>query len=389
MEQGRSDRRKLAAQAAFALAVLGGAALARRPMADLRGQAALITGGSRGLGLLLAREFGRAGCRVAICARDAAELERAAVELADSGVEALTIPCDIGDRVQVEAMVERATGYFGSIDILVNNAGVIQVGPLETMTVADFEAAMEVIFWGTVYPTLATLPGMRARGSGRIVIVSSIGGKVAVPHLLPYSCAKFATTGFAEGLRAELAAEGIAVTTIVPGLMRTGSPLNADFKGRAEAEFAWFAIGDSLPFLSMDAERAAREIVEATRRGEAERILTLPANLAARAHGLMPGLSADMLGLVNRYLPEAEGGASASVSGRAARRRLDSPLLDGVIGWTLSAARRFNQHPGPRPAATAATAPATDPVSDFDPSAQPASWDEGWHSPTPPASGGG
>ena len=107
--------------------------------------------------------------------------------------------------------------------------------------------------------------------------VTSIGGKVAVPHLLPYDCAKFAAVALSEGLRAELARDGITVTTIAPGLMRTGSLLNAIFKG-AEARGVHGVRGaGQSAFVSMDAERAAREIVEATRRGEAERILGLPA----------------------------------------------------------------------------------------------------------------
>lgn len=100
---------------------------------------------------------------------------------------------------------------------------------------------------------------MRARRRGRIVNITSIGGKVGMPHLLPYTCAKFATVGLSEGLRAELGREGIRVTTIVPGLMRTGSHLKAMFRGQHEQEFTWFSLGASLPLVSMGAERAARQ----------------------------------------------------------------------------------------------------------------------------------
>src|SRR5213078_5332449 len=122
---------------------------------------------------------------------------------------------------------------------------------------------MAVIFWGTLYPTLAVLPQMLERRSGRIVNITSIGGKVSVPHLLPYNCAKFAALGFSEGLRAELAKDGVSVATVIPGLMRTGSVVSAEFKGRTEAEFTWFSALARSPLTSMDVRRAARRILAA------------------------------------------------------------------------------------------------------------------------------
>jgi short-subunit dehydrogenase len=176
---------------------------------------------------------------------------------------------------------------------------------MDVMTIEDYGQAMRTHFWGPLYTTLAVLPVMRGRGEGRIVNISSIGGKIAVPHLLPYSASKFALTGFSEGLRAELLREGIYVTTVCPGLMRTGSARNATFKGRHQAEYAWFAIGDALPLTSMDAGRAARRIVEACRYGEAEVILSVQAKAAVLFHDLFPGLTADINGLFNRLLPDA------------------------------------------------------------------------------------
>ncbi len=157
---------------------------------------------------------------------------------------------------------------------------------------------------------------MRQQRGGRIVNISSIGGKVAVPHLLPYCAGKFALTGLSEGLRAELREDGILVTTVIPGLMRTGSPRNALFKGQHRAEYAWFTLGDSLPGLSMSAERAARQIIDAFRHGEAEVTLTLPAWLAARFHGLFPGLTADILSVVHRLLPAPGGVGQQRVKGK-------------------------------------------------------------------------
>lgn len=344
---GQDTKRTVALLAASGL---GAGLLTRaRRGADLAGEVAVITGGSRGLGLLLAREFARAGCKIVICARDAAELARAREEIAREGVDVLAVPCDLTRRAEAEDLIATATRHFGQVDILVNNAGIIAVGPVEAMGVEDFAQAMDIIFWGTLYPTLAVLPQMRARRGGRIVNITSIGGKVAVPHLLPYSAAKFATTGFSEGLHAELHADGITVTTVAPGELRTGSYVNVPFKGDVEGEFRWFSIGDNLPFNSMDAERAARAIVRATKRGEAERILTVPAVVATRVHGLFPGLTADLLALADRALPKADGGATKTVPGREIETH-QPPLIQKLLGWGQSAARRFNETPAPRDA---------------------------------------
>lgn len=343
-----TNRRLLLSSVLLGAGLAGRMTLRSARSTDLHGQAALITGGSRGLGLLLAREFAREGCRLVICARDVTELEVARADLTASGAEVLAIPCDIADRGQVEHLVAAATRRYGAIDILIANAGIMEVGPLATMELADFERALGVMFWGVLNPILAVLPQMRARRSGRIVAITSIGGKVSVPHLLPYGAAKFAAVGLAEGLRAELAGTGVRVTTVVPGLMRTGSYLNAAFRGNQEAEFTWFALGASLPLVSMDAERAARQIVAATKRGDAEVILSVPAAVLARVHGLFPGLTADALGLVNRLLPSAPAaGPTAPLRGKDVAARLHSGALDTATAWGRDAAERFNERPAP------------------------------------------
>jgi NAD(P)-dependent dehydrogenase (short-subunit alcohol dehydrogenase family) len=311
--------------------------------ANLDGQVVLITGGSRGLGLALAREFARAGCRLVLAARDTQELARAQQDLRHRGAAVLAVPCDVTNQEQVYSVVDQATQRFGRVDIVVNNAGVIQVGPLATTTKEDFATALDVMFWGTLYPTLAVLPQMRARGRGHIVNITSIGGLVSVPHLLPYTCAKFAAVGLSEGLRAELGQAGIRVTTVVPGLMRTGSYVQARFKGQQEREFTWFALGSTLPLISMSAERAARQIVRATQRGAAECILSLPANIVGRMHGLCPGTTANLLSLVQRLLPGTEGARSTSTTGREVQQRLRSPLLHALTGLGRAAGHRLHQ----------------------------------------------
>lgn len=339
-------RRRPVGRAAAAIAVGGAAAClgyraARGRGDDLRGEVVLITGGSRGLGLLLAREFAKQGCRIVICARDEVELAHAESILRAEGVTCLAIRCDVGRRAEVEAMVARATDRFGRVDIVVNNAGIIQVGPLRSMDVTDFRRAMDVMFWGTVHTTLAVLPQMTDRRHGRIVNVTSIDGRVSFPHLLPYNAAKHAQVGLSEGLRAELGKDGIRVTTIIPGLMRTGSPVNALFKGDREKEFSWFSLGSATPITAISAGRAARRIVEATRRGEAQVTISWQAKLLRTAHDLLPGPTGAVLAGIARLLP------SGTDPEERRGMELTSPIVPSPITMLMNrAARRNNEFGG-------------------------------------------
>ena len=264
----------------------------------------VITGGSRGLGLVLARELADEGARLLLLARDEDELARAEGELRARGARVATFKCDVGRSVQAQSAVAHAVETYGGIDVLINNAGIIQAGPLDHMTPDDFEQCMAVHFWGPLHLVLAALPHLRRRGGGRIVNIASIGGRLAFPHLLPYTASKFALVGLSEGLHHELRREGIFITTVCPGLMRTGGHLRAFFKGRHEREFAWFALASATPVMSMRVRRAARRILAACRRGEADLVLTAPARLGVIAHGLLPETTALALRLVARLLPK-------------------------------------------------------------------------------------
>lgn len=306
---------------------------------------ALIAGGSRGLGLLIARALLERGYQVAICARNDEELDRARQLLGVHGT-VRAYSCDVRDREAVDQLVSSVTQELGPIEVLITVAGIIQVGPAETMTVDDYRNAVDTMTMGPVHLALAVLPGMRERRRGRIGTVTSVGGLVSPPHLLPYATAKFGAVGFSDGLAASLAGSGVTATTIAPGLMRTGSPERAYFSGRSEREYAWFAPAASLPLLSIDADRAARIMVNATLAGKPVVLVGWLPKVAHRVRGLAPGLTTRMLGVMNRLLPGAGDDPKRLVMGRDAENRLSS-TGSKVVGWLsqlgTDAAKRNNE----------------------------------------------
>jgi len=329
---------------AAGLAAVGAGLLYRRlrHRYSFEGKVALITGGSRGLGLVLARELASRGAKIAICARDRDELQRAKEDLESRGAEVFDAICDVRQQTQVEEMIADVRSRFGPIDILINNAGVIQVGPLEAQTQTDFEDAMQVHFWGPYYTMRAVLPEMRQRGEGRIVNISSIGGKIAVPHLAPYCASKFALAGLSSAMRPELSKAGVFVTTVYPGLMRTGSHINALFKGQNKKEFALFSIMNGLPITSVSAENAARQIADATANGDAELIISPQAKGAAKFNALFPELTASLLGLTNQLLPDNGGIGRGYATGLDSGSAVSPSLLTSLVD---AASERNNELP--------------------------------------------
>src|SRR5438477_3659086 len=316
------DSRFLLLIAAVFLGVWAIARAMRTQRFPLKNKVALITGGSRGLGLVLARQICGEGGKVALIARDPDELARAKADLVGRGGVALTVQCDLLDSEQIQSAVRQIMDRFGKIDILINNAGIIEVGPLQHMGRDDFERAMQLHFWAPFELISRIVPEMRTWGGGRIVNISSIGGKMAVPHLAPYSASKFALTGFSDAIRAELARDNIHVTTVAPGLMRTGSHVNAQFKGKHDAEFAWFSASAGAPLISMDANRAARKILAACRRGQPSLTLTFAARGAIVGNALFPNLTGYLMKIMNRFLPDTAGenGSQSRVGSELPRR---------------------------------------------------------------------
>lgn len=294
--------------AAVVLATAQVASMAARLPRRMRlaGKTVLVCGGSRGLGRAVAVELAKRGCKVAICARSQRDLDVVGAELVTLGATVHAEACDLRDMAQVQELVSNVTASLGPIDVLVHTAAILTAGPIESMTVADFDDSMDSIFKTALHASLAVLPGMRARRSGTIALITSIGGKVAVPHLVPYSAAKFAEVGLAEGLRAESVKDGINVLNVVPGLMRTGAHVHALVKGDAEKEYAWFGASATAPGpFTIDSARAARRVVRAIERGDREIVLTPMAQLAVAMKALTPGLMSFAMEIAGRLLPRA------------------------------------------------------------------------------------
>jgi short-subunit dehydrogenase len=316
----------------------------RRAKRSLSGKVVLITGSSRGLGLALAEEFGRRGAKLVLTARDPWELERAQQALvARTGVcdaaDVLAIPADLRQAEEAQRLVDKASEHFGRVDVLVNNAGTLTVGPVENQRVEDFHEAMESNFFSGVHCAMAALPQMLRRRSGTIVSIASLGGKVALPHLLPYTASKFAAVGFSEGLHAELRAKGIHVLTVCPGLMRTGSHLSAMFTGEAAKEYRWFSLAANLPGVSASAASAARKIVRAVMEERTEIAVTPQAMAVARLGGIVPEATLRAMSLVNRLLP----GAAPEKPGSQRGAKVRDLELTAVRKMGDAAARRYNQ----------------------------------------------
>jgi len=313
--------RKGSSTALLALAGIGAVfavrQVVRRARAmNLAGKVVVITGGSRGLGLVMARQLVDEGARIAICARDAEELRRAQNELIERGADVLAMPCDITQREQVEEFVRAVENRFGAIDVLINNAAIIQIAPMDEMTHADYTEAMNINFYGALNMTLAVLPAMKQRTSGNIVNIISFGGKVAVPHMLPYTASKHALAGFSEGLRVESRKHNVTVTSVYPGPLRTGSHVNVTYKGQNEKEAAWFSTTASTPVLSMQAERAASQIINGFKQGRAQVVMPLLTELQIKAAALAPAIAQEFLVLVDKMMPAPGGIGKQSASGK-------------------------------------------------------------------------
>jgi short-subunit dehydrogenase len=295
----------LAAGAAFVASRVRAARVRRRHV--LAGRVVLVSGGGRGLGLEIARHCAARGARLALLSRSQIELNAASDELRVAGTDVATAVCDVRDDAAVRKAVAQLEAALGPVDMLINVAGVIEVGPVDALGVDDYRDAIETNYLGAVRLVEAVRPAMQRRRAGHIVNIASLGGRIPIPHLLPYSASKFAIAAYSDGLHAELARFGISVTTVIPGLMRTGSPPQATFAGQPRKEYAMFAPSDGLPLVSVSAPYAARLIVNGLERGATEVIVSWQARAAILAHRIAPRLVLALLTTVARVLPDSGG----------------------------------------------------------------------------------
>lgn len=293
------------------------------------GRVVAITGGSRGLGLQVAREAAARGARLALLARSESELDSARDELMWHGTTVIALVCDVRSDADVTAAFARIVAELGPVDVLINCAGIIGVGPIDALAMSDYVDAIETNYLGAIRCVEAVRERMQTRRSGRIVNIGSIGGLVAIPMMLPYSGSKFALRGYSEGLHAELARDGIVVTTVSPGLMRTGSPPHGTFVGQPELEYALFAPAATLPFTSISAQAAARSILDATQRGQSEVVLSIQARLLNVAKRVAPRTTSAVFSALSGFLPRGDGRHERRL-GAASTRALDRAGLGGL-----------------------------------------------------------
>jgi len=242
-------------------------------------QVVLITGAATGIGRCLAIDFAKLGAVVIGCGRSKERLARALNELRVISPASRMIPCDVGDREQVQGMMAEVLGAFGRIDILINNAGVGMRKPFAEASVDAIEEVMRTNYFGMVYCTHAALPSMIARGGGHIVNISSVAGKIGTPNLSGYCASKFAMNGFSESLYYELRPLGIHVSVICPGPVRT------DFNR---------AFANSEPkapaFLTLAPETVSRLVIRAIVKKKFEVVMPWSLALIARAAHMAPDL---------------------------------------------------------------------------------------------------
>ncbi|KQS24665.1 SDR family oxidoreductase [Dyadobacter sp. Leaf189] len=304
---------------------------------DFTGKTVIITGGARGLGLLLARGLAEKGANLVICSRNPEQLKDAERELTGLGANVLAITADLSEQQDAQQVVAAAAERFGSIDVLINNAGTMIVGPQESMEIQDYKKAMDVNFWAALYMVKAALPHLK-QSEGRIANICSIGGKISVPHLLPYSVSKFAMVALSEGLHAELKRDKVTVTTVIPNLMQTGSTKNVFIKGDHEAEYAWFKTMASSPLFSQKAEKSAAQIIEAIEYGENEVILTASAKLAVALQGANPGLVSALSASVNNFMPKMTEDGFETRKGSES----ESEISESEVNWHTDKAAATN-----------------------------------------------
>ena len=242
-------------------------------------QVVLITGASSGIGRCLAIDFAKLGAVVIGCGRSQQRLDTTLTEVRRASPSSTMIPCDVGNRQEVQSMVAKVLADFGKIDILINNAGIGMRKPFAETSVDTIEEIMRINYFGMVYCTHAALPSMIARGGGHIVNISSVAGIIGTPNLSGYCASKFAMNGFSESLYYELKPLGIHVSVICPGPVRTDFNRSfADIKPKSPG------------FLMLAPETVSRLVIRAIARKKFEVVMPWSLALITRVARMAPSL---------------------------------------------------------------------------------------------------
>ncbi len=344
-------RRSPKTAALFAGASVGFYLSSRRTEFDFRHKSVLITGGSRGLGLALAFELLEEGANLTLVARKLWELDKARELLLQKYPSASVhiAVADVTKHDQLAAAIRQTLNRYGTLDVLINNAGAISVGPFDAMQRKDFEAMLELHFYAVLESVKLVRPIFKLKGGGRIVNICSLGGRVSVPHMIPYGVSKFALAGLSQGLSAELRSENITVTTVYPTLLKTGSPIQAVFKGDHEKEFAWFNTADNFPGLTMPAPVAARKILQAVRNGDSETVLSYFGKARLLASSVFPETLNFMMQVLSGLMPN--GISTRLQTGAQSRALFDRAwYLKPLKESAAQTEKELNQEPGADPA---------------------------------------
>lgn len=265
------------------------------------GQTAWITGASSGIGAALAREFASRGARIVLSGRDEARLAEVA-----EGIETdtLTLPFDVCDTAAMQAAIEQAIAWSGGVDIFVANAGISQRSAAVDTALEVYERIIAVDLTAQIAATQALLPHMVERGTGKLVFISSIAGKVGVPLRTAYCAAKFGLIGYADALRAELSQSGVAVHVVCPGSVATDvsrNALTADGSARGMSDKA---IDEGIP-----PAEAAQAIADGMAAGTREIIVARGVELAMGEMRRTPDALHDQMAtmVANGYMQKMQG----------------------------------------------------------------------------------
>jgi len=187
-------------------------------MKTLEGKVAVVTGGNRGIGLVIARAMAEAGARLAISSRDAGSLAHAVDELEAAGAECLAVPCDVADPDSTDAMTAAVLERFGHADVVVANAGVAgPTAPMHEITYEEWRECLAIDLDGVYLTFRGFLPGMIERGQESLIAISSMTGKRPLNGRTPYAAAKLGVVGLVRSLAAELGPQGVRVNSVCPG----------------------------------------------------------------------------------------------------------------------------------------------------------------------------